>query len=234
MKILVTGANRGLGLSFVKTGLEKGHHIFAGVRSLVDSASTHLKELQKMYEGNLHIVALDVTDEQEIEKAVTIIEEITPSLDVIINNAGILNERDSTIEALDIKACTEAFDLNTLGPLRVVKHFLPLLRKGEKQSIINISSDSASLTNAYSNDYPYGLSKVALNMLSEKLNVYLKEEAIQVLAIHPGWMNTDMGGEQAPLNPLDAASRIFQMITREKEIESPHTFIDYTGKPMEL
>lgn len=234
MNILVTGANRGLGLSFIKVGLENGHHMFAGVRKMKDSSINHLKELQKMYENRLNIVELDVTDENSVKEAAEHIEKTTDQLDCIINNAGMLNERDSIIEELDIEACMTAFNINTLGPIRVIKHFLRLLRNGDNQSIINISSDSASLTNAYSNDYPYGLSKVALNMLSEKLSVYLKDENIQVFSVHPGWMKTDMGGEHAPLNPVDSASQIFKIIEQDKPIKSPHTFIDYTGKTMDL
>lgn len=105
---------------------------------------------------------------------------------MIINNAAILNGRGTSIEDLDIEAIKLAFDVNTLGPARVIKHFLPLLKKGENQSIINISSEGGSLTNAYSGDYPYGLSKAALNMLSEKLHVALKNEGIQVLSVHQG------------------------------------------------
>ncbi|PWK03347.1 short subunit dehydrogenase [Bacillus sp. VMFN-A1] len=119
----------------------------------------------------LEILHLDVTDEESVREAARNVGE---SLDVIINNAAILNGRGTSIEDLDIEAIKLAFDVNTLGPARVIKHFLPLLKKGENQSIINISSEGGSLTNAYSGDYPYGLSKAALNMLSEKLHVALK------------------------------------------------------------
>lgn len=233
MDILITGANRGLGLSFVKTGLEKGHRIFAGLRTEA-SKSNPLKELQKMYAGQLHFIKLDVTNEQDVIEAVKTVQEKTSSIDVIINNAGILLDRDKTIETLHLEACETAFAVNTLGPMRIVKHFLPLLRKGKNQSIINISSDSASLAKAGTNDYPYGLSKAALNMFTQKLHLSLKEEGIRVLAIHPGWMKTDMGGEEAPLNPLDVAANIFKYLDHEKSLKIPHTFINHFGKPMDL
>src|SRR5690625_487948 len=201
MNILVTGANRGLGLSLTKVGLDYGHHIYAGVRNTGDETIKQLKELQKMFPDQLNIIQLDVTLENSVIQALNCVENNTDALDCIINNAGMLNARESSIESLDIDACLAAFEINTLGPVRVIKHFLPLLRKGNRQSIINISSDAASLTHAYSGDYPYGLSKAALNMLSEKLQVYLKDEDIQVYSVHPGWMKTDMGGDQAPINP---------------------------------
>lgn len=231
MDILITGANRGLGLSLVKIGLEEGHVIFAGVRDIAGQKIAQLTELKGQYEGQLNIVQLDVTNEKSVIAATG---QVNESLDVIINNAGILNEREKSIEDLDLEACRLAFDINTLGPIRVIKHFLPLLRNGEKQSIINISSESGSLINAYSGDYPYGLSKVALNMLSEKLHVTLKDADIQVLSVHPGWMKTDMGGSQAPTSPTDTAQGIYRLIDRQVYINSDHVFIDYQGEAMSI
>ncbi len=232
MKILVTGANRGLGLALTKHGLEKGYQIFAGVRSLDEGTLKALLELKAIYQSHLHILQVDVTDEQSVATAANSLTD--HCLDVIINNAAVLEEREQTIEELDIEACMNSYDINTLGPMRVVKHFLPLLEKGTKQSIVNISSDAASLTHAYSGDYPYGLSKVALNMFSEKLSRELKEKNIRVFAIHPGWMKTDMGGENAQLEPLEPANAIFRIIDQELEIPHEHVFIDYQGKRMDL
>src|SRR5690625_1033366 len=231
MNILITGSNRGLGLSLVKSGLEKGHIIYAGVRDKNEQKIAQLTELKNKYRDQLQIIDLDVTDEESVRTAV---DEVRDSLDVIINNAAILNEREKTIEDLDLEACKLAFDINTLGPIRVIKHFLPILKNGENQSIINISSESGSLTNAYSRDYPYGLSKAALNMLSEKLHVTLKDEDIQVLSVHPGWMRTDMGGQQATNDPADTAKAMYDLIERQVQIESEHVFIDYQGKPMSI
>lgn len=234
MKILITGANRGLGLSLTKIGLDHGHTIFAGSRNIDEQATAQLRELQKMYSEKLHIVQLDVTNEESVKQAVEEVASLTDSLDGLINNAAILNEREKTIEDLDIEACMLAFDINTLGPVRVVKHFLSLLKKGKDQSLINISSEAGSLTNAYSGDYPYGMSKVALNMLTEKLRVTLKDDGIQVLSIHPGWMRTDMGGENATLNPIESAEGIFKIIHRKKTIESRYAFVDHVGRPMDI
>jgi len=231
MKILITGANRGLGLQLAKVGLEKGYDVFASVRDMSASKIQELTELKEQYNNQLEIVHLDVTSEKSVRAATS---KLNGSLDVIINNAAILNEREKNIEDLDLDACQLAFDINTLGPIRVIKHFLPLLKNGKNQSIINISSESGSLTNAYSGDYPYGLSKAALNMLSEKLHVTLKDEDIQVLSIHPGWMHTDMGGEHAPTDPADTATSIYRLIHREVPIDSEFVFIDYQGNPMSI
>ncbi|RXI96663.1 SDR family oxidoreductase [Anaerobacillus alkaliphilus] len=232
MNILVTGANRGLGLSFIKLGLEKGYQLFAGVRTLDNKTTKALLELKDSYKNQLHILQLDVTDEQSVALAANSLKESGQTLDVIINNAAVLEEREQTVEELDIEACMNSFNINTLGPMRVVKHFLPLLEVGTKQSIVNISSNAASLTHAYSGDYPYGLSKVALNMFSEKISRELKEKNIRVYSIHPGWMKTDMGGEQAHLEPLESAIGIYDIIEQKIDINS--VYIDYQGKRMDF
>lgn len=239
MKVLVTGANRGLGLSLVRSGLKKGNIIFAAVRSVADKHIHELQQLKQSYEGQLRIIHMDVTNEKSVKQAAEAVKLTDQYLDVIINNAAILNEREKTIENLDMNACLQAFDVNTLGPMRVVKHFLPVLRIGlrqqvaETQAIINISSDAGSLTNAYSGDYPYGMTKVALNMLTEKLRVYLKQEPVNVVSIHPGWMKTDMGGDTAPKDPEEAADNIYRLIEKGWKPRQ-FAFIDDTGKEMDI
>lgn len=232
MNILLTGANRGLGYYLTKIGLEKGHKMFAGIRDKTPETTQLLLMLKEEYQDKLSMIEIDVTEESTISGAVQFLKEKDEKVDVIINNAGILLQRDKNIEDLDLDEVMRSFDINTLGPIRIIKHFLPLLMQGENQSIINISSEAGSITNAYNPDYPYGMSKVALNMLSEKLNVYLKEKDINVFAIHPGWMKTDMGGKKAPTDPSDTASNIFKIIERKVEVTSKYVFIDHKGKPM--
>lgn len=230
MKFLITGANRGLGFHLAEAALKKGHHVFATKRSS-DGELTALKE---QYGDQLSIVTLDVQDEASIKQVAEQMKQNHATLDVIINNAAILNERDKTIEELDIEASAVALDINVLGPMRIIKHFLPLIKSRATASIVNISSDAGSLTNAYAGDYPYGISKAALNMFSEKLQVYLNEEGVQILSIHPGWMRTDMGGEAAALDPAESAEKIIRLALREKRIESKFTYMDRDGNPMDI
>ncbi len=232
MKILVTGANRGLGLSLVEAGLERGHVLIATFRSRKQEDLEKLNSLKQKFEEHLHLIPMDVTDEMSIREAKKKLEEITPAIDGIINNAGILLGREQKVEEVDVNDCKKCMDINALGPLRVVKHFLSLLKKGINPAIVNISSDAASLTNAYDGDYPYTLSKAALNMLTEKWRVSLKEEGFLVCSVHPGWMKTEMGGKQAPLNPRESAEGIFDIMERKIEIYS--SYVDYMGKAMPL
>ncbi|MFC5465753.1 SDR family oxidoreductase [Lederbergia graminis] len=234
MKFFITGANRGLGLALTKISLQNGGTVFAGVRGIEDAKIEELLELKENYNGNLEIVEIDVQSEESVLSALAQVKEKTKSIDVLINNAAILNERDKSIEELDVEAFKLALDINILGPIRVVKHFLPLLREGENQSILNISSEAGSLTNAYSGDYPYGISKAALNMFSEKLHRYLEDQDMQVLSIHPGWMKTDMGGKNAPLNPIDTAKSIIELTGWKRKVSHQYVFVDYKGEPMEI
>ncbi|WP_089743903.1 SDR family oxidoreductase [Gracilibacillus ureilyticus] len=232
MKVLITGANRGLGLSLIETGLGKGYTMFAGVRSVADEDIAKLQKLKNEYEGQLRILHIDVTNEKTVRDASKAVAFTDQYVDVIINNAAILNEREKTIEDLDIHATMKAFDINTLGPLRVIKHFLPLIKHSstysveENTAILNISSEAASLTNAYPGDYPYGMSKAALNMFTEKLRAYLREDKIFIASVHPGWMKTDMGGGNAPKDPAKTAKNIWSMIENPPELSDHCAFIN--------
>src|SRR5699024_9740082 len=142
MNLLITGANRGLGLALTEFGLKQGDTVFATERT----ESETLQKLQAKYPDKLFILQFDVTDEAAIIVAKNQLEQDEATIDCLINNAGMLNGREQSIEKLDLEDCLTAFNINTLGPARMIKHYLPLLRKGKQKLIINISSDSASLT----------------------------------------------------------------------------------------
>lgn len=225
MRILVTGSNRGLGFALVDLALSEGHEVIATYRS-------EKGLLEDIENDRLQVVKCDVTDEASVK---TLKEEIKAydSLDVIINNAGILNERETDIRNLDLDKTALAFEVNTLGPIRVVKHLLNKLLESDAKKIINISSEAGSLTHSYAKDYPYGMSKVALNMFSEKLHHELKDQGVEVYSVHPGWMQTDMGGKQAPLPPEGAAKTIFDAFVNSSK-RGEHRFFNYDGRLRDL
>ncbi|MEK3752077.1 SDR family oxidoreductase [Paenibacillus sp. FSL E2-8871] len=232
MNIIITGAGRGLGYELAAEALKRGYGVIAGVRR-PDQEQTALSKLAETYGDKLTIAALDVTDEAGIAALAASLQEQGRTLGAIINNAAVLNARDTSIEALDFQDMLTTMDINLYGPIRVVKHFLPLLTEPEC-SIINISSEAGSITNAYPNDYPYGISKAALNMFTQQLHVYVKERGIQVLSVHPGWMQTDMGGAEAPTNPNQSAGGILDLIEKRTTPEGHFMFVDYTGKNMKI
>ncbi|ACT03650.1 SDR family oxidoreductase [Paenibacillus sp. JDR-2] len=231
MNILITGSNRGLGYEIAAEALERGHHVLAGVRDT--AAQGKLAELVKQYGGQLELVELDVTDEAGVAALAGKLQQQGKAIGAIVNNAAILVERNTPIEELNIEEVAKTFDINLFGPMRVAKHFLPLVT--EKQgTIINISSEAGSISNAYPGDYPYGISKTALNMFTQQLLSAVKERGIQVLSVHPGWMKTDMGGENAPTDPRQSARGILDMIEGQLVPQGKFNFVDYTGKEMPI
>ena len=231
MRILVTGANRGLGLALAQVGAERGHHIIAGIRD-VRQGEDKLSDFE--FPKSISIVSLDVTNEDSVIRAAKFVKEQFGSIDAIINNAGILLERDKTIEELNLDQVQASFDVNLFGPMRIVKHFLSLLLMGDSTTIINISSEAGSFDNAYGGDYAYAGSKTALNMFSQQLSKYVNGNNIQVYAVHPGWIKTDMGGDNAPGNPHDTANGILELIENKRKIDSKYVFIDHKGNPMPI
>lgn len=231
MNILITGANRGLGLALASQAVANGHRIWAGVRG-EQSQSEQLHELQQRAPEQVTIVALDVTDEASIKEAARQLGQSGAHLDALINSAAILVARHADIEDLDYGDLVRSFQVNTFGPMMVLKHFLPLLERGSEQSIINISSEAGSFANAYGRDLPYALSKAALNMFTTQMHKRLSTQGFQVYAIHPGWIRTDMGGPNAPGDPSESAANIIALVERKLAVKGDGIFIDHKGDPM--
>ncbi len=145
-------------------------------------------------------------------------------LDLIINNAALLYRESAVnpIERIDLDAAAETLDVNALGPLRVLKHFLPLLYGGPRAMVVNLSSEAGGTPDCQRDAwYAYCMSKAALNMASMILQNYLREKGIKVLAVHPGWMRTRMGGEDAKYYNLESARAILELAEGEWRIDGP-------------
>lgn len=233
MRVLVTGANRGLGLALCKAAVERGHTILACARN-GEQPSGSLKDLVEEYPNHIFPLALDVTDEKLVAAAAAKVKEKWGSIDAIINNAGVLYERDVKIEELDFSLLELTMNVNLYGPMRVIKHFLPSLYNGTDQTIINISSDAGSITTAYGGDYPYAISKTALNMFTKQIKHYVSDKNINVYAVHPGWIKTDMGGEKAPGSPEETANNLLDILEKKKIIKEDLFFIKHNGESMKL
>jgi NAD(P)-dependent dehydrogenase (short-subunit alcohol dehydrogenase family) len=235
MNVLITGANRGLGFQLAQRGAERGHVILAGVREASLTTRTEaLRELQDQFPGLIHIIPLDVSDETSIQEGVRIASDFCSHLDAVVNNAGILLSRDRKLESLDVHDLEQTFRINLYGPMLVLKHFLPLLSQGSAQTIINVTSESGSYSNAYGGDFPYALSKAALNYFSSQMRNHLRDKDIRVYAVHPGWIKTDMGGDQAPGDPKETADGILGLIERTADVRTDQVFVDFRGQPMPL
>ncbi|MDF2963855.1 MAG: family NAD(P)-dependent oxidoreductase [Paenibacillus sp.] len=232
MKIVITGANRGLGYELTAEAAQRGHFIIAGIRSTKPEGK--LLELTGRFPGQIEAVELDVCREETVARLARKLAAEGQTVDAIINNAGILLGRGVSIEALQMEDVARSFEINLFGPMRVIKHLLPLIPDGSPRAVINISSEAGSLSNAYGGDYPYAISKTAINMLSKQLKKYVKGRGIRVYALHPGWIKTDMGGEKAPGNPVESAQGIMDILEMKKDIDPELFFINFKGEPMPI
>lgn len=225
--ILVTGASRGLGLFLTQKYLEDGNVVYAGVRYIT---SPNIEALKKSYVESLIPVVLDVADTNSANEAAKTIEGYTDKLDVVINNAAIHSPTSfEVIERADIDECVTTYNINSVGPLRVVKACLHLIRNSDQGKIINISSESGSIGACERvKEFDYNMSKAALNMATKLLSNYLKDDNIIALAVHPGWMRTDMGGANAHLDPYETACKLVELFESINSTDNP-VFIDNDG-----
>ncbi len=197
--VFITGADKGLGFSLVQQFLRAGVRVFAGQYQ----ANSDLSELAKSFPQTLTPIPLDVTQLDSVRRAADTVAKLVPALDVLINNAGVMLEERTPLLELDLARLPlfETLDVNAFGPLRMVQQFLPLLEKGEHKLILNISSEAGSIADCWrESEFAYSMSKAALNMQSKILQNHLKPRGFKILAVHPGWMRTDMGGADADIH----------------------------------
>jgi NAD(P)-dependent dehydrogenase (short-subunit alcohol dehydrogenase family) len=199
--VLITGANRGLGLEFARQYSDAGWTVIGTARRPAEA--TELAAL------DVEVEQLDVTDQDSVDALAASLEG--RAIDMLINNAGIF-PRVSEIGAVDSGAYAQTLMVNALGPVRVTQALLPNLRQGEQKRIINISSRLGSIEMNSGGFYGYRESKAALNMFTKTLATELGPEGFICLAIHPGWVRTDMGGPAADLSPEESVSEMRAVI----------------------
>jgi NAD(P)-dependent dehydrogenase (short-subunit alcohol dehydrogenase family) len=227
-QFFITGAARGLGLAMTRQLLDRG----CRVSVLLRKESDGIRELQARCGERLSIHLGDVTDEASIQQAFAAVAERLGHLDVIINNAVIyLDGSRPTIEDADLSICARTFEVNAVGPLRVAKHGLPLLRKGGRKLLVNVSSEAGSIGDCRrKTEYAYCMSKSALNMGSKLLQNHLEPEGIQVLVLHPGWFNSS-GKGPAPISAEEASVKVLATILRPHTVGAP-LYVNPDGNPL--
>ena len=216
--ILITGAARGLGLAMTRDLLGRG----CRVSVLVRSESDGLGELRARFGEQIGVHLGDVTDEGSVRETFTEVAQRLGHLDILVNNAvTYLDGSRPTIEAADLSICARTFEVNAVAPLRVVQQGLPLLRKGRRKLIVNVSSEAGSIGDCRRTaEYAYCMSKSALNMGSKLLQNHLQPEGIKVLALHPGWFNSS-GAGPAPISADEASVRVLQTILKPQRLDEP-------------
>ncbi len=236
MRILITGANRGLGVELVKDGLQRGHKIIATYRNPGDE----LFQLKEVYGEKLYMESMDVSDYDSVKAASERIKLSFDAIDVVVNNAAVLLEtkyfKGDPITDMDLDKFSKTFEINTFGPVRVLKEFMPLLYKGKDRCIVNITSEGARLKKEGSHYIAYSGSKIALNMYTQKILNYLQAhddtKDIRVYMVHPGRMDTVMGVENAEISASIPSKGIWDIIEKKKDISLDIPFINYMGEQM--
>jgi len=192
--VLVTGANRGLGLELARQLHEAGATVIGTARRPAEAEE--LKDL------GVRVIKLDVADAVSVAALAQRLDKL--ELDVLINNAGIFPERGGFASA-DPDEVLRVYAVNTVGPLRVTQALLPALRRGEHKLIMNMSSGLGSIAdNGRGSSVGYRSSKAALNMQTRTLAMELQDEGFICIVMSPGWVRTDMGGERAPLSATES------------------------------
>ncbi len=209
-RVLITGANRGLGFELARQCLTRGDCVFAGCRKPEQAIA--LRSLATVYEGHLTLLPLDVTDEETLDASKEILSAQTDVLDLLFNNAAV-HPGDETISTLNAETLIHTFRVNAVGPMLVVQRCLDLLKAANSPKIINISSEAGSISRMqHHRGYAYYASKAALNMFTRALAWDENLTGVIVIAIHPGWVRTDMGGDLAPLLPVDSVAEILRVV----------------------
>jgi len=218
--VLITGANRGIGLETARQLARRGFQVVIGARD--QTSGRNVADTINADGGKATFLSLDVSSTASIRKAASGFARVADHLDVLINNAGIYPDKGLTILTLSRERIDQTFQTNTFGPLEVTQAFLPYLRKAGAASIINVSSGYGQL-DGLSPDVPsYCLSKLALDGLTIMLAQALRAERIAVNAMCPGWVRTEMGGPNASRSVEEGADTVVWLAH-----EAPHKL---TGK----
>ena len=226
----VTGADRGLGLALCAGLLERGWLVFAGQYmpdwpALASLAEQHLDSLQ--------IVPLDVSSTPSVQAAVQAVGEVTDRVDLLINNAGISGGRSELRDEFDEQAMHRAYDVNAIGPIRVVDAFLPLTDAGMRR-LAFVSSEAGSIARCHrQGQLGYCMSKAALNMAVKIMFNRLHPEGYSFRLYHPGWMRTYMSGRKNPaadMEPEEAAAKALPFFLDDRQDEDHLVMIDYQGQ----
>jgi NAD(P)-dependent dehydrogenase (short-subunit alcohol dehydrogenase family) len=229
--IFITGADKGLGFALATRFLQAGWRVFAGAYRPPFGIPT----LQEQFPKMLTVIPLDVSDMESVRAAAALVAQQVSALDALINNAGInLEGEGAALEKLDLtdQHLEKTMAVNAFGPLRVTQQFLPLLVQGKRKLLVNISSEAGSITDCgRTREFAYCMSKSALNMQSKLLQNHLGPQGFKVLAFHPGWMRTDMGGPQAFISADESAAGIFELASRDWSPDDP-IYLDYQGKAL--
>ena len=216
---VITGASRGIGSEFVVRLLDNGWRVYAGFRQ-------NKHRLDLLENENLIICQLDVTDNDSIERFTNGVEY---HIDLLINNAGVPDGRWRNIKEIDDQWALDVININSIGPVRLVRSLYDKMSGENLSTVVMISSLMGSIDDCHSGrSYAYRASKTALNMFTVAMKKEALEDNISFLILHPGWVKTRMGGENAPVEMETSVDGMMKLI-EEHNLEDSGRFVQYDG-----
>jgi NAD(P)-dependent dehydrogenase (short-subunit alcohol dehydrogenase family) len=222
LTVVVTGANRGIGLEFARQLQAAGARVIGTAR--------RPEEATELAATGARVEELDVADAASVAAFAERIGD--EPIDVLLNNAGIFPSRGG-IEDVDPDECLRVYAVNTVGPVRVTQALLESLRKGDRKLVMNMSSGLGSIAdNRRGGALGYRESKAALNMFTRSLAGELGDEGFICVAMSPGWVRTDMGGESAPLSPEESVAGMLSVLGGLQSADTG-SYLDYRGEELE-
>lgn len=209
--LLITGANRGIGLEFCKQYAADGWRVLACCRE--PGKAEALNRLAARHPGLIQLHALEITDHAQIEQLAKSLS--TEAIDLLINNAGIYPAADRRgFGHTDYDAWMEAFNINTMAPLKMAEAFIDQIARSRLKLIVTLTSQMGSIDdNRSGGSYLYRSSKAAANMVVKSLAVDLKDKGITSVAFNPGWVKTDMGGPNAMITVEQSVADMRKVIS---------------------
>tara|TARA_B100000767_G_scaffold123914_1_gene118101 strand:- start:457 stop:1134 length:678 start_codon:yes stop_codon:yes gene_type:complete len=216
---VITGASRGIGSEFVVRLLDKGWRVYAGFRK-------EMHRLDLIEDENLIVGQLDVTDNDSVERFA---QEVEHHVDLLINNAGVPDGRWRNIKEIDDQWALDVININSLGPVRLVRSLYDKMSGENLSTVVMISSLMGSIDDCHSGrSYAYRASKTALNMFTVAMKKEAREDNISFLILHPGWVKTRMGGENAPVE-MDTSVDGMMNLIEQHNLEESGRFVQYDG-----
>jgi NAD(P)-dependent dehydrogenase (short-subunit alcohol dehydrogenase family) len=220
----ISGANKGIGHGLATLLAARGDDVTASVRS--EEARAKLQEDVARHRARFAIHVFDQRDEAGIRAAA---RELIAPLDVLVCNAGAYGPQTQSTLDMDFPGALDLFDVNTLGPLRIVQAFLPAMLQADNPRVALMSSGLGSSATEGSTNIAYRAAKAALNKIAQGLAHDLKRERVTVVALNPGWVRTDMGGKNADLSIEESALGLIATIDA-LTLADTGRFIDYRGR----
>lgn len=221
--VLITGANRGIGLELAKQYIQNGDEVIACCRQPTQASA--LKEI--IQQGNGTVFQLDVTNEDSIQQLAQTLAG--KAIDILINNAGVYGESQEKISQISPENMRYVFETNVIGATNVSQILLDNVRKSKEKTLVVVSSVMGSIGENTGGSYTYRASKAAINAVMQSFAHDLEAEGIHVIVLHPGWVRTDMGGPNATTGIEESATGIRNVIAN-KQIVTKRGFVDFRSE----